>query len=284
MKTAILTLTCGRLEMTVETWRHNFANHGAGDVRVFWFDNGSTPDELAVMMEEAAKWRFAFTQFETQNKGIAYALNWMMKAAFATGAHAVATMANDIKEPNGWLDFRIRAAKDIYHTGVVAVAVDQSTRYPPKHVNGWMIEEGTKLFDELVVAIGVNPDKSYTFTLEERLDMLRESIGDESAVSVGVFENQFLVNYASSVKAQYVLRGIRTPADYEYERGMRQINSDLNDKVTTVFLMPPREIAEVSSSLVKGLVGPDCWQDVIQRYVPEPVYRGILNKYGSGQP
>lgn len=150
MKTAILTLTCGRLEMTVETWRHNFANHGAGDVRVFWFDNGSTPDELAVMMEEAAKWRFAFTQFETQNKGIAYALNWMMKAAFATGAHAVATMANDIKEPNGWLDFRIRAAKDIYHTGVVAVAVDQSTRYPPKHVNGWMIEEGTVIGNWLI--------------------------------------------------------------------------------------------------------------------------------------
>lgn len=149
--TAILALTYGRPEFTVETWRHNFANHGAGDeVRIFWFDNGSTPDELDVMIYEATKWGFAYTQFETKNTGIAYALNWLMKAAFATGAKQVVTMANDIKEPAGWLDFRIRASQDIPNTGAVSVPVDRCARYPGKHVNGWMVEEGTIIGNWLI--------------------------------------------------------------------------------------------------------------------------------------
>jgi pantetheine-phosphate adenylyltransferase len=143
----------------------------------------------------------------------------------------------------------------------------------------WMIEEGVKIFDHLVVAIGGNPDKKYTFSLDERFRMLKESIGDRANITVDSFDNQFLVNYAASVGAQYVLRGIRSEADYEYERGMRLINGDLLERVTTVFLMPPREIAEVSSSLVKGLIGPKGWQEIVKRYIPPPVYAGILNRY-----
>jgi pantetheine-phosphate adenylyltransferase/8-oxo-dGTP diphosphatase len=73
-----------------------------------------------------------------------------------------------------------------------------------------------------------------------------------------------------------VLRGIRSESDYEYERTMRHINSDLDRNICSVFLMPPRDIAEVSSSMVKGLVGPDGWQEVVRKYVPEPVYRRLL--------
>ena len=61
-----------------------------------------------------------------------------------------------------------------------------------------------------------------------------------------------------------------------YERGMRNINGDLNPKITTLFLMPPRDISEISSSMVKGLIGPDGWQKIVKQYVPEPVYRRIL--------
>lgn len=145
----------------------------------------------------------------------------------------------------------------------------------------WMVEQAVELFDHLVVAIGVNADKQYTFTLEERLQMLHESIGDRPNVSIDSFENQFLVTYAASVGARYVLRGIRSQGDYEYERGMRHVNGDLHSGVTTVFLMPPREIAEVSSSLVKGLIGPEGWRGVVERYVPEPVHRALLQKLGG---
>jgi len=145
----------------------------------------------------------------------------------------------------------------------------------------WMIEKAVELFDEVVVAIGENPDKKYTFSIEDRVAVLRQSLGAMTDVRVDSFASEFLVHYAKSVGAQYILRGIRDVGDYEFERGMRHINDDLQPEITTVFLMPPREIAEVSSSLVKGLIGPEGWRDVVKRYVPEPVYKLILAKYGS---
>lgn len=151
MKTAILTLTCGRPCFTVETWRHNFANHGMKEApQVYWFDNGSTPGELRQMMEEAAKHNFVYSHFETQNKGIAYALNHLLRQAHADGISQFMTMANDIKEPPGWLDFRVRAAADIDNTGVVAIPVDGAARYGRKHVNGWVIDEGTVIGNWLI--------------------------------------------------------------------------------------------------------------------------------------
>ncbi len=143
----------------------------------------------------------------------------------------------------------------------------------------WMIEEGARLFDELVVTIGINPDKKYTFSLEDRLDMLRKSTRTFPNVKVDYFENEFLVKYADSVSAQYILRGIRTEGDYEYERGMRHINSDLNPQIVTPFLMPPRGLAEISSSFVKGLIGPNGWEDVVEGYIPRNAYNHFLVKF-----
>jgi pantetheine-phosphate adenylyltransferase len=140
----------------------------------------------------------------------------------------------------------------------------------------WMIEEGVKMFDSLVVAIGINPDKHYKFSLAERLDMLRESLEKYRNVSVTSFSNRYLIDYAQSIKATHILRGIRAATDYEYERAMRNINGDLDPAICTVFLMPPRDIAEVSSSMVRGLVGPNGWQKVVKTYVPGPVYRRLL--------
>lgn len=141
----------------------------------------------------------------------------------------------------------------------------------------WMIEQGVKLFDELVVAIGDNPDKRYTFSSEERLQMLRESTLHLPHLRLESFENRFLVNYAQSIGANYILRGVRTASDYEFERTMRYINGDLVGSIETVLLIPPREIAEVSSTMVKGLVGPQGWQDVVRKYVPAPVYQRLLD-------
>jgi len=137
----------------------------------------------------------------------------------------------------------------------------------------WMVEQGANLFDRLVVAVGINPDKKYEFSLSDRLSMLRESLKRFNNVSVTSFSNQYLINYAQSIGATHILRGIRSESDYEFERTMRNINGDLDGKICSVFLMPPRNIAEVSSSMVKGLVGPTGWQKVVKQYVPAPVYR-----------
>jgi len=144
----------------------------------------------------------------------------------------------------------------------------------------WMIKGGTRLFDRLVVAIGVNPDKKYTFSLDERIEMLKHTTRDISNVKVDSSENKYLVNYAESIGAEYILRGIRSAKDYEYERDMRNVNGDLIPGITTVFLIPPREFSEISSSFVKGLIGPEGWEEIIKRYVPESVYKILLEKYG----
>jgi len=147
---------------------------------------------------------------------------------------------------------------------------------PPTKGHMYMIEKGSQLFSRLIVALGTNPNKQYTFRAEERLELLRACTQGLANVDVESFENLFLVDYAKSVGAQYILRGVRSQQDYEFERAMRNVNEDLDPNITTLFLMPPRDICEVSSSFVKGLVGPRGWQDVIRPYVPEPVYEKLL--------
>ena len=143
----------------------------------------------------------------------------------------------------------------------------------------WMIEEGVKTFDRLIVGIGVNPEKRYTFDIEERVEMVRAATRQFKNLKVEAFGHQFLIKYAESLKAGFILRGIRSESDYEFERVMRNINGDLNQRITTVFLMPPRGIAEISSSMVKGLIGPAGWEKVIREYVPKPVYDRLLQRF-----
>ena len=147
----------------------------------------------------------------------------------------------------------------------------------------WMIEQGARLFDELVVAVGVNPEKSSTFSLDERMAFLRDASRPFPSVRLDRFEGQYLVHFARAVQAGYILRGIRSEGDYEYERTMRHINADLDPAVTTVFLMPPRGIAEISSSFVKGLVGPTGWESVVAKYVPAAVHQAMVAKLGHGR-
>ena len=142
-----------------------------------------------------------------------------------------------------------------------------------------MIEQGVGLFDQLVVAIGINPEKRYTFSLEDRLAMLGASLRSFRNVSITSYSNSYLIDYAQEIGASHILRGIRSVGDYEYERTMRNINGDLDPTICTVFLMPPRDIAEVSSSMVKGLVGPNGWRKVVRKYVPAPVYQHILKAH-----
>ena len=145
----------------------------------------------------------------------------------------------------------------------------------------WMIETGAKLFDEFIVVLGTNPEKNYTFTVEERFALLEESTKNMENVRLDIMGNKFLVKYAEAVGANYILRGIRSENDYSFERVMRHINADMNSQINTVFLMPPREISEVSSSMIKGLIGPDGWQEMVKKYVPTPVYNQFLKQFAK---
>lgn len=145
----------------------------------------------------------------------------------------------------------------------------------------YMIFEGAKIFDELIVAVGINPGKSYTFSLDKRIELLKESTKEIKNVRIDTFQNKFLVKYAEEMSCSYIIRGIRSESDYEFERTMRNVNGDLNPDISTIFLMPPRGMAEVSSSFVKGLVGPEGWAEVVKKFVPEPVYHALLENFSS---
>ncbi len=135
----------------------------------------------------------------------------------------------------------------------------------------WIIEQATQMFDELIVAIGDNANKKYTFNLDTRLKLLHKVTKKYKNVTIDKFNNQFLITYAKNINAQYIIRGIRNTADYEYEKSMRYINSDIDPNINTIFLIPPRKVAEVSSSLIKGLVGSEGFEQIITKYVPQPV-------------
>jgi pantetheine-phosphate adenylyltransferase len=142
----------------------------------------------------------------------------------------------------------------------------------------YMIRTGAELFDQLILAVGTNPDKVYTFTVEERLAMLEAASKGLKNVQVEPMANVFLVDFAHSMGASWVLRGLRDDEDYRFERLMRHMNSDIREAVTSVFLMPPRELAEVSSSFVKGLVGPAGWERVVEKYLPKEVIKVLRGK------
>ncbi len=160
-------------------------------------------------------------------------------------------------------------------------AVYAGTFDPLTNGHLWMIERGADMFDKLIVAVGVNPDKRCMFSPQDRLAMLHESVEHIPNVLTGTFTNKYLIDYVHEAGAVYILRGIRCESDYEYERVMRNVNGDLDPGVTTVFLMPPRDIAEVSSSMVKGLIGPDGWESIVEKYVPKQIFSRLKEAHNG---
>ena len=145
-----------------------------------------------------------------------------------------------------------------------------------------IIERGCKLFDEMIVAILVNPEKKSLFTIEERREMLGEATGriDRSACRIVVdsFEG-LLVRYAVERGADAIVRGIRAVSDYEYELQMALMNRRLEPRVETVFLTAAAAYSFISSRLVKEIYqlgGP------LDGLVPASVEARMRGKLGEG--
>lgn len=114
-----------------------------------------------------------------------------------------------------------------------------------------IITRAAKLYDELVIGVGGNPSKQSMFTLEEREDMLRETLKDFDNVRVDHFSG-LLADYVNGNGFNVVIRGLRSTTDFDYEIQMAQMNDRLfNDTVETVFLMTDPQYSFISSSMVK---------------------------------
>ena len=139
-----------------------------------------------------------------------------------------------------------------------------------------MMRQGAAMFDELVVALAVNPDKTGFFSLDERLAALREMVAElPGDVRVEAVKHGFLVDYAREIGARYLLRGIRNTVDLEYEKPMARMNASMEPEIQSVFLLPPCELESVSSSYVRGFVGVPGWERWVKACVPPCVYRLI---------
>jgi len=123
---------------------------------------------------------------------------------------------------------------------------------PLTHGHLDLIERGSQIFDQLVVAVLTNLEKAALFSIEERVDMLREVTAGMPNVSVDTFSG-LLVNYAMKKKARVILRGIRAFTDYEYELQMALMNRQLQPNLETVFLTPAEAYSHISSRLVKEI-------------------------------
>ncbi len=117
-----------------------------------------------------------------------------------------------------------------------------------------IIQRGCKLFDEIIVAVLINPDKTAFFTVRERCEILTEVLQDIDRSDCHVTVESFaglMVEYASERNANAIVRGIRAISDYEYELQMALMNRRLQPRLETVFMMPAEEYSYVSSRLVK---------------------------------
>lgn len=153
---------------------------------------------------------------------------------------------------------------------------------PPTLGHFHIIFEGLKLFDHLVIAIGVNPSKKSFFTVEQRVDMLQQwvdSMGFGFLIDVITYEEEFTVDVAERLDARFLLRGIRNAKDFEYEMEIKDFNHKYNPAIQTVFLTPSEEVAGISSSLVRGCVGIRNWENAVKDYVTPYVLKHLQNKH-----
>ncbi len=116
-----------------------------------------------------------------------------------------------------------------------------------------LIERAARLFDEVIVAVLINPAKTPLFTVQERVEIIREVVRSPH-VRVDTFDG-LLVEYARRVGAQVIIRGIRAISDYEYEFQMALMNRRLDPTIETIFMMPAEPYTYLSSRLVKEVCG-----------------------------
>ena len=137
-----------------------------------------------------------------------------------------------------------------------------------------LIQRALSLFDELLVVIAVNPDKSNLFTIEERMEMMRRALKGIKRVKIESFKG-LTVDFAKKNKANVLIRGLRAISDFDYEFQMALTNRKLARKIDTVFLMPSESYFYVSSRLIKEIAS---HQGDISSYVPAFVRDKVVEK------
>jgi len=116
-----------------------------------------------------------------------------------------------------------------------------------------IVKRAISLFDNIIIAIGVNADKNHMFSVDQRKKWIEETFKDESKVEVKTYEG-LTVNFCKQVGAGFLVRGLRTSADFEFERGIGQVNRILEHDIETVFLLAEPQFTPITSSIVRDVI------------------------------
>ncbi len=138
----------------------------------------------------------------------------------------------------------------------------------------WVIQEARAIADEVVILISENSLKTPQFSPEKRKIMIEQSVAAQgwSDVSVMMIKGDYTARAAKKQGIDYLIRGIRTTADFDYENLIQQANVDVVQGAKTLFVMPPRDLGSVSSSFVRSLQGPVGWHWNVKQFLPGPAY------------
>ena len=140
-----------------------------------------------------------------------------------------------------------------------------------------IIERGRKLFDKLYVVLPNNTSKNATFTIEERIVLLKEVCKDMDNVEIACTD-VLTVEFAKSIGAKFMLRGLRAMSDFEYELQLNTFNKVLAEEIETIFIMSANEYSFLSSSRVKEVA---LFKGDVSKFVPKVVETALIEKYNN---
>ena len=143
-----------------------------------------------------------------------------------------------------------------------------------------LIERGATLFDELIVGVFTNTNKKSFFTSEEKVHLIEEALAHIPNVKILAQETELTVTSAKKLGAQFLLRGIRSVKDYEYERDIMEMNHHLEPSLETVFLLADAKHSFISSSLLKEIL---TFNGDVAEYLPQNIYDAIVKKRDTNE-
>lgn len=135
-----------------------------------------------------------------------------------------------------------------------------------------IVKRALPLFDKIIVAIGVNTSKKYLFTFERRFQWLKTVFKDEPKVEVDHFQG-LTINYCKAVNAKFLLRGIRSAADFEYEKTIAHLNNAMDEELETILILSKPELASISSTIVREIIR---GKGHVDKFVPKEIASEVV--------
>lgn len=130
-----------------------------------------------------------------------------------------------------------------------------------------IINRSLNLFDKIIIAIGINSEKNQYFSIEERMEWLKEIYGQHSKIEIKFYEG-LTVDFCKRENAKFIIRGLRDSHDFKFEKNIAQMNNEINNEIETIFLITPPDLSHISSSTIRDIIknGGD-----VSKFVPKQI-------------